>query len=66
MSQSNSKSFDNSSKASIYTHQLAKDALEIRKILGLVMIDKEDAAIKRINCSLKKERKTGAQRRAVA
>ncbi|KAJ8425219.1 hypothetical protein Cgig2_015695 [Carnegiea gigantea] len=48
------------------THQLAKDALEIAKILGVLVIDKEDAAIKRITTSLKKERKARAEIRPEA
>ena len=61
MFQSNSKSTDNSSKTSEGNHQLVKDALEIGKILGVAVIDNEDAAIKQITTSLKKERKARAQ-----
>ena len=64
MLQSSSKSTDNSNKTSEGTRQLARDALEIGRILGLAMIDKEDAAIKTITTSLKKERKARAQERA--
>jgi len=64
MLQSSSKSTDNSNKTSEGTRQLAKDALEIGKILGIAVIDKEDAAIKRITTSLKKEAKARAQERA--
>ncbi|KAJ8426844.1 hypothetical protein Cgig2_025249 [Carnegiea gigantea] len=61
--QSSSKSTDNGNKTLEGTRQLARDALEIGKILGVVVIDKEDAAIKRITTSLKKERKPRAQER---
>ncbi|KAJ8429155.1 LOW QUALITY PROTEIN: hypothetical protein Cgig2_010021 [Carnegiea gigantea] len=48
------------------TRQLAKDALEIDKILTVAMIDKEDAAIKRITTTFKKQRKARAQVRGKA
>ena len=66
MFQSNSKSTDNSSKTSEGNHQLVKDALEIGKILGVAVIDKEGATIKRITTTLKKERKTRLEIRAEA
>ena len=52
------KYFDSSGKTSEGTHQLEKNTLKIGEILGVAVIDKEDAAIKRITASLKKERKT--------
>ena len=64
MLQSSSKSTDDSNKTSEGTRQLAREALEIGKILGLAVIDKEDAAIKTITTSLKKEKKARAQERA--
>jgi len=64
MLQSSSNSTNNSNKTSEGTRQLARGALEIGKILGVAVIDKEDAALKRITTSLKKERKARAQERA--
>ncbi|KAJ8450401.1 hypothetical protein Cgig2_004858 [Carnegiea gigantea] len=64
MLQSSSKSTDNSNKTSEGTRQLARDVLKIGKILGVAVIDKEDATIKRITTSLKKEKKARAQERA--